>query len=175
MDFASTSYYEEPKHIRVGLLKIRDYQFKVLLNPTDQKRCLRLIVRTNHSDALDRNFAEICTDLHIEQTLANQIVAQMVFDCGAKNVNVRYDGNNKFAEKPEREGLHYHILGRFDHGANVLSVYNIDYEPGTKGDIPLGTGKKPLSSNEELQKLSDALRPLLRRIVDENKEATLLE
>lgn len=147
VDFTSCPYDGEPEHVKIGCLNINGYSFKVLLNPTDQLRALRLIVRTNHSDAIDRSFSEIKLEIHEAQTIANIICARMLQLVGAKNVNVRFDGNNKFAEKSEREGLHFHILGRFDHNARVLDCFNIDYQMGTKGDIALGTNKKPLSDD----------------------------
>lgn len=166
VDFASIPYNAEPEWIRIGLLEIGDFDYKILLNPTDQKRALRLIVRINHPLAIDRSFSHVPFAIHQGQLIANIISARMMEIAGAKNTNVRYDGNNKFAVNAEREGLHYHILGRYDNGADVLNIYKIDYSPGTKGDIPLGVGKIPLSSDSALNKdllgrLSDELRNIL--------------
>lgn len=166
IDFASVPYSEEPVHIKIALIDINGIAFKILLNPTDQKRCLRLIVRTNHLDALDKSFSLVPTHIHESQTVANIISARLLEEAGALNTNVRYDGNNKFALNAEREGLHYHILGRFNNYTNILDVYQINYELGTKGDIPLGTGKLPLSKDPEenialLSSLSDKLRKIL--------------
>lgn len=148
VDFASASYESEPVCIRVALLEIDTYQFKVLLNPTDQKRCLRMIVRSNDTAVLDKSFAAVSYRVHCAQTLANMIAAKTCELGGAKNVNARNDGNNKFAANPEREGLHYHVLGRFNNGDRPFDVYTIEYKLGTKGDIPLGVDKLPLSKDK---------------------------
>lgn len=170
-DFAPVPYEGEPSYIRVALLDIGGYLFKVLVNPTDQRRCLRLIVSLYNEEALDKSFGQISCSLHCLQTLANVLVVRVLESAGAKNVNVRYDGNSKFADNAENVGLHYHILGRFDDGDNVLGVYAIDYPPGTKGDIPLGTGQIPLSQDKGeniylLGEISTKLRGLLEEAIE---------
>lgn len=166
LDFASIPYDEEPAHVRICLLQLNGTLFKVLLNPTDQLRALRLIVRAQGEQASGKPFHQVPLRIHQDMICICRVLTAALYAAGAWNVNVRYDGNNKFAEKPEKEGLHYHVLGRYPDQTLVLDTYRIQYPAGVSGDIALGTNKAPFSRNaEENAKLCSELCQKLRKLV----------
>lgn len=165
-DFNSIPFLSEPKENRLmGLTFIYDEEpcfVKILLNSTDQKRAVRIIIRLSHSQTLDRDFSEIPSNFLIVGQFLVQFVSKLLIDVlKAKNVNVRIEDNNVFSHN-ERKGLHYHVLGRFENNTTVgPSIFVIDYEKGLTGDIPLGENKKPITKDQSLQ-LREFLQPFMK-------------
>eukprot|EP01102_Stenamoeba_stenopodia_P000299 TRINITY_DN1027_c0_g1_i1.p1 TRINITY_DN1027_c0_g1~~TRINITY_DN1027_c0_g1_i1.p1 ORF type:complete len:236 (+),score=38.89 TRINITY_DN1027_c0_g1_i1:89-796(+) len=185
VDYASIPYEKELPHIRIGRLRFHSQNpspsppvfIKVLLNPTDARRALRLILCSGDPRVLDRSFDRVEPLLHLCHAFANVLVSRMLKLAGALNVNIRAEGNNRFKQgAEEREGLHYHVLGRYNHGDRVLNIYEIDHPEGVSGDIPLGhdrSDKKPLCATDPEEnarlcmKVTESLRPLLQRAFEE--------
>ena len=173
-DFVSTSYDKEIQTIKICKFKFYvnktdesdNVEFKILVNPSDQCRALRVIVGCTSPAAIDASFASVPAEIHSYMCLVNIAVAKALEIAGAHNVNVRTEGNNRFkVGEEEREGLHSHVIGRFPNGTLVLGIYTIDHEPGLEGDIPLGTNKKPITA-DQLSLLRVALRTCMRQAVE---------
>jgi len=195
VDYASIPYEQLPLHMRIGLISFRkaaststssstssstridqdEFVIKVLLHPADALRALRLILPSGDPRLLDKPFEQVPPFFHLCHAFANAVCTRAMKLAGALNVNVRSEGNNRF--KPgaeERECLHYHLLGRFEHSSDVLGVYQIDHLDGTTGDINLGkeTNRKPLSRDPDENarlgtRVIEKFRPLLQQAFDE--------